>query len=130
MEGDPASQFTQGLALDQNSCHRTHYRTPGSVLSVSTLQGMGLSGTRERLPHGLGASHLARFSVTLLKASCFLARFLAAASLAIFSPSRSLRPGSKIYEVGVSVACTGPSLSQALPCCWGKCASSHGPYDP
>lgn len=49
---------------------------------------------------GLGAAipHLARFSVTLLKASCFLARFLAAASLAIFSPSRSLRPGSKIYK--------------------------------
>lgn len=42
------------------------------------------------------APHLARFSVTLRRASCFLARFLAAASLAIFRPSRSLRPGSRI----------------------------------
>lgn len=56
--------------------------------------------------HRSGTPHLARFSVTLLKASCFLARFLAAASLAIFSPNRSLRPGSKIYTTAsVWVAC-------------------------
>lgn len=51
------------------------------------------------LPKGPAASHLAKFSVTLRNASCFLARFLAAASLAIFRPRRSLRPGSKIYKV-------------------------------
>lgn len=49
---------------------------------------------------------LARFSVTLRKASCFLARFLAAASLAIFSPSRSLRPGSRILKAGPGVLST------------------------
>ena len=47
---------------------------------------------------GPAASHLAKFSVTLRNASCFFARFLAAASLAIFRPRRSLRPGSKIYK--------------------------------
>lgn len=40
--------------------------------------------------------YLARFSVTLRSASCFLALFFAAASLAIFSPKRSLLPGSGI----------------------------------
>ena len=48
------------------------------------------------MPSARPAPHLARFSVTLRRASCFLARFLAAASLAIFRPSRSLRPGSRI----------------------------------
>lgn len=96
---------------------------------VHTARG-GAERNQRRPPRGSGASHLARFSVTLRKASCFLAQFLAAASLAIFSPNRSLRPGSKIYEVGMSVACTGPSLRQALLCCWEKPASSHGPHDP
>lgn len=64
----------------------------------------------------LAAPHLARFSVTLRKASCFLARFLAAASLAIFRPSRSLRPGSKIYKAaGMWVAYVGPVTKPGSP---------------
>lgn len=68
--------------------------------------------------------HLARFSVTLRRASCFLARFLAAASLAIFSPSRSLRPGSRIYKAAAphcwecfSASCPHPNRASVLPAC-------------
>lgn len=74
-----------------------------------------------------GTPHLARFSVTFRRASCFLARFLAAASLAIFSPSRSLRPGSRIYKQraggGPALACY--SARQSLTA--GAPASPHGP---
>lgn len=66
--------------------------------------GAGTEGEQEETPTWVGAPHLARFSVTLRKASCFLALFLAAASFAIFSPRRSLRPGSSIYKVGAWVA--------------------------
>lgn len=74
------------------------HRTPWPAPQTTRPHCMGVvpSKSRERPPRRSGAPHLARFSVTLRKASCFLARFLAAASLAIFSPSRSLRPGSKI----------------------------------
>lgn len=53
--------------------------------------------------------------MTLRNASCFLARFLAAASLAIFRPRRSLRPGSKIYKgAGMWVTCDEPATWQAV----------------
>lgn len=42
--------------------------------------------------------YLARFWVTFRNASCFFARFFAAASLAIFKPSLSRRPGSGIFH--------------------------------
>lgn len=46
---------------------------------------------------GAEGLYLARFSVTFRSASCFFARFLAAASFAIFKPSLSRLPGSGIY---------------------------------
>lgn len=52
-------------------------------------------------------SHLARFSVTFRSASCFLARFLAATSLAILSPNLSRRPGSRIYKCITQITCQG-----------------------
>lgn len=97
-EKSPVSWFTRGHAPDQRSCHRTTTEPLGLPCRpcVHTAWGWCRARAGRDPPRRSGAPHLARFSVTLRKASCFLARFLAAASLAIFSPSRSLRPGSKI----------------------------------
>lgn len=97
---------------------------PGSLLQPCACLALEAEriGMRQAQTHlqlhllqGPAASHLARFSVTLRHASCFLARFLAAASLAIFRPRRSLRPGSKIYTTsGMWVTCAGPVTCQAV----------------
>jgi hypothetical protein len=107
--------------LEARSSYRTHCRTlwilPGYCRWAEQGQGRDTSLS---LPWPKGLSpwppHLARFSVTLRKASCFLARFLAAASLAIFRPSRSLRPGSKICKAaGIWVVCAGPTTKPGSP---------------
>lgn len=80
---------------------------------------VGMRQAHLSLPHSSknpAASHLAKFSVTLRNASCFLALFLAAASLAIFRPRRSLRPGSKIYKAaGMWVTCAGSVTWSGTP---------------